>query len=364
MRSIAVLGGAGYIGSHLVLEALRRGWNVLVVDSYKNVPRGTFDDDVLFGLFRRQQKLVEVNDIDICNEVHLHSALSVWGSGARSIDAIVLLASSIDVAESITHPCDYYDNNLRALLSTLKCMQSLGLKNIVFSSTAAVYGAGDHALSSGGLDETARLNPASPYGRSKEMCERILADCCSSLPLAAMVFRFFNACGADKSGRLGLRKTTPTHLLPQCLSRVLQWKRGELVSPLCINGTSYQTPDGTAIRDFVHVSDIADAMLRAVEYLVEQPVHRSVHEVINLGTGVGSSVRQIVDTVRRVTGCGERGLPSVDGPRRPGDVAAAVANPAKARSVLGWTARNDLESIVTDEWCYYLQQQQQQQQKR
>lgn len=352
-RTIAVLGGAGYIGSHTVIEALRVSWNVLVIDDYRNMEPGsrqsTFSTNPLFRRYIESGKLKETV-LDIRQTERLVQELQSFVQEAHApIDAVILLAASIDVAQSVSHPDNYYDNNLQTLLSTVKAMLALNVRNIVFSSTAAVYGSLQQACAppSSTFSEDSPINPASPYGRSKHMCETILSDCCHALPLSSIVFRFFNAAGADSSAQLGLRKDNPSHLIPRCLRLV----QSHTESSIRVYGTDYPTIDGTGVRDFVHVSDIARAILLAVEHLVSSSTVDKF-DVINLGTQQGSSVRQVIDAVRNVTQSGIVGLPSVDCPRRPGDLAQAVASRDKARRVLGWTPEHDLLSIIRSDWNY------------
>jgi len=301
-KNILVLGGSGYIGSHAVLEIERRGDNPVI---YDNLSTGARE-------LTRGRNIVEA---DIAEEAVLKETLS-----GEKIDAVMHFAASALVGESVEDPLKYYDNNVSRAVTLLRAMRETGVNDIIFSSTAATYGTPENTP----IKETDRTAPINPYGRSKLMIEKILADCSAAYGLNYVVFRYFNAAGADKSAEIGEMHNPETHLIPL----VLQAALGQRES-IKILGTDYNTPDGTCVRDYIHVTDLIAAHLKAIEYLASG----GKRTVFNLGNGNGFSVREIIDAAREVTGID---IPAEEAPRRPGDPDTLVASAEKAKKVLGW----------------------------
>ncbi|MEO8483929.1 MAG: UDP-glucose 4-epimerase GalE [Acidobacteriota bacterium] len=317
---ILITGGAGYIGSHTAKFLAAAGHTPVVFDDMSQghewavkwgaLERGSLSDPA---------RLVEV-------------------FAAHKIDAVVHFAASALVGESMTNPTKYFRNNTVATLNLLDAMHEAGVGTIVFSSTCATYGDPLRVP----LDETHPQTPVNPYGESKLMIEKMLRWYGEAYGLRWIALRYFNAAGADPEGEIGENHDPESHLIPLVIGAA-QGTR----PPIKIFGTDYATPDGTAVRDYIHVMDLADAHLRALDRLAAG----TSSQAINLGTGIGHSVRQVVDTVARVSG---RTVPVIESERRPGDPAELVAAPARARDVLGWTCRYaDLETIVRHAWAWH-----------
>ncbi|MCP1501139.1 UDP-glucose 4-epimerase [Pseudomonas migulae] len=314
-----VVGGAGYIGSHMVKHLLRAGHELVVADNFSTGYR-----DALTG-----GKLVELDIAD----AHALDALFA----AHRFDAVFHFASFIQVGESVTEPAKYYQNNLAATLTLLQAMVRANIKHFVFSSTAAVYGDPVYVP----IDEEHPKAAINPYGRSKWMVEQVLEDFDRAYGLKSVCLRYFNAAGADPEGQLGERHEPETHLLPL----ILQAASGRRAS-ITVYGRDYDTPDGTCIRDYVHVADLAAAHALAVDYLVAG----GASTAFNLGNGHGFSVQEVIDTARRVT---DRAISVSDAPRRAGDPPRLVADPQKAHALLGWQPQfASLEQIVTHAWSW------------
>jgi UDP-glucose 4-epimerase len=321
-QKLLIVGGAGYIGSHMVQHLLAAGNEVVVAD---NIPAGFRDALVAAGS-------PQVAELDIADLAGLSALFA-----AHRFDAVLHFASFIQVGESVTEPSKYYANNLAATLTLLQAMVRAGVKRFIFSSTAAVYGEPVYTP----IDESHPKAPINPYGRSKWMVEQVLEDFDRAYGLKSVCLRYFNAAGADPSGRLGERHEPETHLIPL----VLQAASGRRPT-ITVFGRDYDTPDGTCIRDYIHVNDLVDAHALALDYL--QAGGESA--AFNLGNGAGFSVQEVIDTARRVTG---RPIPVVDAPRRPGDPPRLVADSQKAREVLGWQPKfADLETIVAHAWAW------------
>jgi UDP-arabinose 4-epimerase len=257
---------------------------------------------------------------------------------SRRIDAVVHFAASALVGESMTNPGQYFRNNTVGTLNLLEAMREAGVGTIVFSSTCATYGTPLRVL----LEETHPQAPVNPYGESKLMVEKLLQWYGRIHGLRWMALRYFNAAGADPDGEIGEDHDPETHLIPLVIGAA-QGRR----PPVQIYGTDYDTPDGTAVRDYVHVGDLADAHLRAIDRLAAG----TASQALNLGTGRGHSVREVVETVARVGG---RSVPAVESERRPGDPPELVAAPVRAREILGWTCRYaDLDTIVRHAWAWH-----------
>jgi UDP-glucose 4-epimerase len=318
--TILVAGGAGYIGSHTVRELVRQGFDVLVVDNLSSgrrelagrapfVQADLLDREALARIFRE-----------------------------REIGAVLHFASLIQVGESYADPRRYYTHNLTTSLNLFDAMLEAGTKVLIFSSTAAVYGEPRETP----IPESHPTRPANPYGRAKLMVEDILRDYERAHGLRSISLRYFNAAGAALDGTAGECHDPETHLVPNILLSLLG-KRPRLQ----VFGGDFPTPDGTAVRDYIHVADLAEAHVRALRTLLAG----GPGDVINLGTEAGHSVLQVIRTAERVTG---RPVPFEIGPRRQGDVAVLLASKAKAEKFLGWTARlSSLETIVESAWNWH-----------
>lgn len=311
--SILVTGGAGYIGSHVVRQLRQAGHEVVVFD---NLSTGRAEMVLGGGLIEG----------DLGDGESLNAAFSRHG-----FDAVMHFAASTSVGESVEKPLPYYQNNTVNTINLLAACARFGVARFIFSSTGAVYGEGARSP----IAETAPLDPINPYGASKMMGERIIADCAASFAMSYVIIRYFNVAGADPGGRIGPCPRTPTLLIPLALRAALGLSDG-----MTIFGEDYPTPDGTGIRDYIHVEDIALAHLDALRFLASGK--RSI--TVNCGYGHGHSVRQVIDTVRSVTGAD---FPVAVGPRRPGDPSIVVADSSAIREAFGWSPQfDDLETIV------------------
>ena len=318
---ILVLGGAGYIGSHTALELVKAGNEVVIADNLvtgyrKAIPEGAKfyegdlrDSDFLDNLFHQEK-----------------------------IDAVIHFAAYSLVGESVTNPLKYYDNNLCGTKVLLEAMVKNNVDKIVFSSTAATYGEPENIP----ILETDRTCPTNPYGETKLAMEKMFKWTAEAHGLRYVSLRYFNACGADESGTIGEAHNPESHLIPLIL-QVPNGKR-ETIS---IYGTDYDTPDGTCIRDYIHVTDLAQAHILAVQYLN----NGGESDIFNLGNGVGYSVREVIETARKVTG---HPIPATESSRRAGDPARLVASSEKAKKILDWKPVHDsLEEIISSAWNWH-----------
>lgn len=316
-KTLLVIGGCGYIGSHMAKCLLNAGHQVLVLDDLS----AGFSDSLLGG------DLV-VGD---CGDRALLDELF----SSEKLDGVLHFASLIQVGESVVNPAKYYQSNVAKTLTLLEAMKDHGVGPLIFSSTAAVFGEPVRIP----IDEAHPRQPINPYGMSKHMVEAMLRDFDRAYGLRSVALRYFNAAGADPEARIGERHEPETHLIPLALQAVLERRPA-----LKVFGRDYDTPDGTCIRDYIHVDDLADAHLLALEYLW----NGGQSTAFNLGNGAGFSVQEVLDTVARVTG---RPVPAEDAPRREGDPARLVADACMAKSTLGWKPRYaDLETIVRHAW--------------
>lgn len=319
--NVLVVGGAGYIGSHMVKHLLNTDRFVVVADNFSTGHR-----DALVG--------GELAELDIADSVALDELFAT-----QRFDAVMHFASFIQVGESVTEPGKYYANNLAATLTLLQAMGRAGVKRFIFSSTAAVYG--DPAYVP--IDEAHPKAPINPYGRSKWMVEQMLEDFDRAYGLKSVRLRYFNAAGADPNGQLGERHEPETHLIPL----ILQAASGRREA-ITVFGRDYETPDGTCIRDYVHVADLVEAHALALDYLMAG----GESAAFNLGNGNGFSVQEVIETARRVTG---REIKVLDASRRVGDPPILVADGTQARVVLGWKPKFAvLETIVEHAWGWEL----------
>ena len=318
---ILVCGGAGYIGSHMVKLLLERGHSVTILDNLSTGHR----DAVLGGRF----EFGDLGDSEVLDRVF----------GATTFDAVMHFAAFIRVEESVAQPGKYFRNNFCNTLSLLDAMVRHGVRRFIFSSTAAVYGEPRYVP----VDEKHAREPINPYGASKRMVEDALGYYADAYGLQSVPLRYFNAAGADPEGKLGPRHDPLTHLIPL----VLRAAAG--VNPnVKVFGRDYPTPDGTAIRDYIHVVDLCEAHLAAIDYLVKGGETRA----FNLGVGRGFSVQEVIDSAKRVTG---RDFEVITEGRRPGDPAQLIADPSLANSVFGWKARYvDIDAIVAHNWQWQL----------
>jgi UDP-glucose 4-epimerase len=314
---ILLVGGAGYIGSHMVKRLCQEGFEVTVLD---NLSTG-FREAVTGG------RLIEG---DLADRQGLESLFA-----AERFAGVMHFASYIQVGESVREPAKYYRNNVANTQNLLDAMTAHGVRYFIFSSSAAIFGEPVRTP----IDESHPKNPVNPYGRSKWMVEQMLADYEAAYGLKSVCLRYFNAAGADPAGEIGERHNPETHLIPL----VLQAASGQRPA-LTVFGTDYPTPDGSCIRDYIHVTDLCDAHLLALHRLWET----DGSAVYNLGNGNGFSVHQVIETARRVTGCD---IPVHRGERRVGDPAVLVADATRARRELHWRPRYaELATIIAHAW--------------
>jgi UDP-glucose 4-epimerase len=317
--AILVTGGAGYIGSHGCRALLAAGYRPVVFDNFSTGHRGFVAGSLVTG--------------DLLDRAALDRVFA-----EHEIAAVMHFAASSLVGESVADPQKYYVNNVAGTLSLLQAMRAAGCHRLVFSSTGAVYGNAD----SKALPETYPCAPINPYGASKWMIERMLADYRSAYGFGAFCLRYFNASGADRAGGIGELRDNETHLIPRAMMAL----QGH-VPDFAVFGDDYETPDGTAIRDYIHVTDLAAAHVAALELLLQG--HRG--GAFNLGTGTGFSVRQILSAIAAETG---REVPHVVKPRRPGDPTYLVADPTAAREILKFrAAHSDLATIIRTAWAWH-----------
>lgn len=318
---LLVLGGAGYIGSHTALELIKKGHEVIVVDNLVTGYEKAVPDKAVFY------------QGDIRNLEFLDNLFET-----EKIDAVIHFAAYSLVGESVTNPLKYYDNNLYGTKVLLEAMIKNNVNKIVFSSTAATYGEPENIP----ILESDRTCPTNPYGETKLAMEKMFHWASKAHGLSYVSLRYFNACGADATGQIGEAHNPESHLIPL----VLQVPNGKRES-VSIYGTDYDTPDGTCIRDYIHVTDLARAHILAVEYLA----NGGESDIFNLGNGVGYSVREVIDTARSVTG---HPIPATEVPRRAGDPARLVASGEKAKKVLGWEPKiKQLDEIIASAWKWH-----------
>jgi UDP-glucose-4-epimerase GalE len=317
---ILVTGGAGYIGSHTCKRLAAAGHEPIVFDDLSQGHEWA----VKWGPLERGSLADPARLIEVLR--------------SRHIDAVVHFAASALVGESMHDPAKYFRNNTFGTLNLLEAMREAGVRTIVFSSTCATFGDPVRVP----IDETHPQVPVNPYGESKLMIEKMLRWYEAIHDVRWMALRYFNAAGADPDGEIGEDHDPESHLIPLVIGAV----QG-LRPPVHVFGTDYPTPDGTAVRDYVHVADLADAHLRALDGLERG----TPSQALNLGTGRGHSVRDVIDTVARVSG---RDVPFIEAPRRAGDPPELVAAPSRAREVLGWSCQYaDLETIVRHAWTWH-----------
>jgi UDP-glucose 4-epimerase len=321
--TILVTGGAGYIGSHAVLALKQAGYEVVVLDNLVYGHRELVEDVLK----------VELVMGDTCDRPLLDQLFAT-----RNIAAVMHFAAYAYVGESVTEPAKYYHNNFVGSLTLLEAMLAASVKTFVFSSTCATYGVPNAVP----IPENHPQNPINPYGATKLMIERVLQDFDRAYDFKSVCFRYFNAAGADPEGRLGEDHNPETHIIPLVLQTALG--KRESVS---IFGTDYPTPDGTCIRDYIHVADLAQAHVLGLDYLLKG----RETTVFNLGNGNGFSVKEVIEAAQQITG---RTIKTVECDRRPGDPPALVGSSDRARTVLGWNPQYaDLHTIISHAWNWH-----------
>lgn len=317
---VLVVGGAGYIGSHMVKGLLGAGFDVTILDNLSTGHRESITSGTFIHGDLSDRKLLDRLFSD------------------NSIDAVMHFAAYSLVGESVENPIDYYRNNFSGTLTLLETMLRFGIKRFIFSSTAAVYGEPETVP----ISEIHPCVPTNPYGASKLAVERLLSDCDAAYGMKYMSLRYFNAAGADESAEIGERHERETHLIPLVLQAALGQRKH-----IEIFGTDYKTPDGTCLRDYVHVTDLVSAHLLALSALMEG----ADSNVFNLGNSKGYSVREVIELSRKITG---EPIPALESERRPGDPAVLVADSEKIRRELGWRPRyEDLEKIIESAWRWH-----------
>ncbi|MEH2454171.1 UDP-glucose 4-epimerase GalE [Nostoc sp.] len=321
--TILVTGGAGYIGSHTVLSLKQAGYNVVILDNLVYGHR-----DLVEGILQGELIVGDTGDRALLD--HLFKT--------RDIAAVMHFSAYAYVGESVTDPAKYYRNNVVGTLTLLEAMLTASVKKFVFSSTCATYGVPEFVP----IPENHPQNPINPYGATKLMVERILADFDVAYGFQSVRFRYFNAAGANPSGLLGEDHNPETHLIPLVLMTALGKRES-----ISIFGTDYPTPDGTCIRDYIHVNDLADAHILGLEYLLKG----GDSEVFNLGNGSGFSVREVIAAAEQVTGIS---IPVEERDRRPGDPPILIGTSEKARTILGWQPQyTSIQDIVAHSWQWH-----------
>lgn len=321
-------GGAGYIGSHAVLSLQQAGYHVVVLDN------------LVYGHREIAEEILKVELIvgDTTDRALLDNLFA-----SRDIAAVMHFAAYAYVGESVTDPAKYYHNNFVGTLTLLEAMLAASIKTFVFSSTCATYGVPEIVP----IPENHAQKPINPYGMSKLMVERVLADFNHAYDFKSVIFRYFNAAGAAPDGSLGEDHDPETHLIPLVLLTAMG--KRESVS---IFGTDYPTNDRTCVRDYIHVTDLAQAHVLGLEYLLKG----GDSAIFNLGNGSGFSVKEVIETARQVTG---REIPTIECPRRPGDPPALVGSSDRARNILGWKPEYaDLKQILSHAWKWHQQRHQ------
>ena len=319
MANILVVGGAGYIGSHTCLDLAAKGHTPIVFDNLSN----GHAEFVKWGPLERG---------DIRDRESLDNVFAKYCPAA-----VVHFAALIEVGESVRNPSGFYENNVSGTMTLLRAAQAAGVCNFVFSSTCATYGMPNSIP----IDETHSQIPINPYGRSKLMVEQILQDMDRHQAFRSVILRYFNAAGADPDGRIGERHTPETHAIPLAIQTALG-RRAEF----SVFGIDYDTRDGSCVRDFVHVMDLADAHTRSLNYLLDGG--KSL--ILNLGTGHGTTVNEMLAAIRDSSG---RDIPIQYAPRREGDSPALVADSSLARQTIDWSPRHDLDSIIKTAWRWH-----------
>ena len=323
---ILLTGGAGFIGSHTAIELMKCGYEVVIADNYSNSSPA-----VVERIEKISGKSVKVYNIDVCDNALCDDMFAKEG-----FDAVIHFAGYKAVGESCSIPVAYYRNNIDSTLTLLEVMKKYGVHNIVFSSSATVYGVPERVP----ITEDMPTGCTNPYGWTKYMNERILMDAASAdKDLSVVLLRYFNPIGAHESGLIGEAPNgIPNNLMPY-IAQVAVGKREKL----SVFGNDYPTPDGTGVRDYIHVVDLACGHVAAIDYAAKN----KGTEIVNLGTGTGYSVLDLVKSFERVNGIK---IPYVIAERRPGDIAQCYADPARAKEVLGWEAKKNIDDMCRVTW--------------
>ena len=332
MKQVLVTGGAGYIGSHTVVSLVEQGFYPVIVDDLRNSSQ-----KILEGLSRLTDNGFSFFSLDVCDKEALYRVFDT-----HAFDAVIHFAAHKSVGESCEIPLQYYQNNLIGLMNILEACGRYSIPKFVFSSSCTVYGEPDEKQV---YESTPKRLPASPYGFTKWMGEQIIEDVHrNSVPFQTICLRYFNPIGAHSSGLIGeLPVGIPNNLLPY----ITQTAAG-IRSHLTVFGNDYPTPDGTCIRDYVHVSDVADAHVRALLFASDKPL-----DVFNIGTGKGTSVLEMIKYFNEVSGID---LPYQIGPRRSGDITEISANVSYSNATLGWRAKRNVKEALKDAWNWEQRQ--------
>ncbi len=318
--AILVTGGAGYIGSHVVRLLLKKGWDVIVLDNLSRGHKESLPQNVVF------------EDVDLLDNERLMSVIQ-----KHNIESVIHFAAYAYVGESVENPEMYYRNNVLGSFNLINALREKNVKHFVFSSTCSLYG---NPLVVP-ISEEESTKPINPYARTKLMIEKILLDYDIAYGIKYVALRYFNAAGASVTGEIGESHFPEPHLIPLVLFTALGKRES-----ISIYGDDYPTPDGTCIRDYIHVEDLADAHVKALEYLNKG----NSSQIINLGTGDGNSVKEVISAAEEVTG---EKIKSIIAPRRAGDPAVLVADNKKAKEVLGWNPKFNLKDIVLTAWQWH-----------
>lgn len=327
--NILVTGGAGFIGSHTVVSLMEQGFNPVIVDDFRNSEKR-----VLKGIEEITGSIPDVHEVDVVDKEAMRTIFQKY-----SFEGIIHFAAYKAVGESVQNPMMYYRNNLVSLMNCIELCEEFGVKSFVFSSSCTVYGEPDEII----VHENTPAKPAnSPYGQTKQVSEQILKDAiASNNGLRVLCLRYFNPIGAHESSAIGeLPLGVPNNLVPY----VTQTAIGKL-NQLTVFGDDYNTSDGSCIRDYIHVMDLAEAHIHGLQWLTEQ--EDNTYQVVNAGTGVGVSVLEIIHTFEKVTGSK---LNWKIGPRREGDVSQIYADPKLAAELLGWKTKRSIEDCLQDAW--------------
>ncbi|MBO5402041.1 MAG: UDP-glucose 4-epimerase GalE [Clostridia bacterium] len=324
--AILVTGGCGYIGSHTVVELIKNGYGVVIVDNLYNSDISAIDNIEKITGVRPVFYNCDIRDRDGLENIF----------AKEDIEAVIHFAGLKAVGESVAKPLMYYENNVGGTVTLVDVMQNHGVKKIVFSSSATVYGDPDRVP----ITEDCSLHPTNPYGNTKYMVELILRDVCVSDPeFSATLLRYFNPIGAHESGLIGEKPNgIPNNLMP----RIIRVAKGE-ADAITVFGKDYPTPDGTGVRDYIHVVDLAEGHIKALRAM------KPGAKAYNLGTGTGYSVLDIINAFEKASGIK---IKTLDCPRRPGDIATCYADPAAAQQELGWKATKNLDEMCVSSWNF------------
>lgn len=318
--AVLVTGGAGYIGSHVVRLLLKKGYEVIILDNLSRGHKASLPQNVIF------------EEIDLLDKEKVSLVIQ-----KHNIESVIHFAAFAYVGESVEDPEMYYRNNVSGSFNLINALKEKGVKHFVFSSTCSLYGNPLRIP----ISEEETTKPINPYAKTKLMIEQILADYESAYGMKYVALRYFNAAGASVSGEIGESHFPEPHLIPLVLFTALGKRES-----ISVYGDDYPTPDGTCVRDYIHVEDLADAHVKALEYLNKG----NSSQIINLGTGDGNSVKEVISVAEEVTG---RKIKSVFSPRRAGDPAVLVADNKKAKEVLGWSPKFNLNDIVQTAWRWH-----------